>query len=173
MALYGATEGEAYINGVAGERFAVRNSGATAVVEGLGDHGCEYMTRGLVAVLGKCGRNFAAGMSGGLAFVLDDRGDFAEKRCNLASVALEPVGPGDPDAQLLYALIARHVAATDSPLGQRILENWEQTLPKFLRVFPHEYRRALGAGESVGHAVNLSMPPGMSQPAPVLQPAGD
>ena len=173
VALYGATTGEAYINGVAGERFAVRNSGATAVVEGLGDHGCEYMTRGLVVVLGKCGRNFAAGMSGGLAFVLDEKGDFAEKRCNPASVALEPVLEGETDAQLLFALIARHVAATESPLGRRILENWEQTLPKFLRVFPHEYRRALGAGESVGHAVDLSLPPGVSQPAAALQPAGD
>jgi glutamate synthase domain-containing protein 2/glutamate synthase domain-containing protein 1/glutamate synthase domain-containing protein 3 len=173
VALYGATTGEAYINGVAGERFAVRNSGATAVVEGLGDHGCEYMTRGLVVVLGKCGRNFAAGMSGGLAFVLDEKGDFAEKRCNTASVALEPVLEGEADAQLLFALIARHVAATESPLGRRILENWEQTLPKFLRVFPHEYRRALGAGESVGHAVDLSLPPGVSQPAAALQPAGD
>ena len=173
VALYGATTGEAYFNGVAGERFAVRNSGATAVVEGLGDHGCEYMTRGLVVVLGKCGRNFAAGMSGGLAFVLDEKGDFAERRCNTASVALEPVCEGETDAQLLYALIARHVAATDSPLGRRILENWEQTLPRFLRVFPHEYRRALDAGESVGHAVDLSLPPGMSQPAEALQPAGD
>ena len=172
VALYGATEGEAYINGVAGERFAVRNSGATAVVEGLGDHGCEYMTRGLVAVLGKCGRNFAAGMSGGLAFVLDEKGDFAEKRCNTASVALEPVLEGDPDAQLLYALIARHVAATGSPLGRRILENWENALPKFLRVFPHEYRRAMAAGESVGHAVDLTVPPGMGRPAE-MQPAGD
>ncbi len=82
MALYGATSGEAFFNGMAGERFAVRNSGATAVVEGLGDHGCEYMTNGLVVVLGKCGRNFAAGMSGGIAYVLDEKGDFAEKRCN-------------------------------------------------------------------------------------------
>ena len=131
---------------MAGERFAVRNSGATAVVEGLGDHGCEYMTRGLVVVLGKCGRNFAAGMSGGLAFVLDEKGDFAEKRCNSASVALEPV-PTGRGCDLLYALIARHVEATGSPLAKRILENWEQMLPKFLRVFPHEYRRALAAGE--------------------------
>ena len=91
MALYGATSGEAFFNGMAGERFAVRNSGATAVVEGLGDHGCEYMTSGLVVVLGKCGRNFAAGMSGGIAYVLDEKGDFAEKRCNTASVDLEPV----------------------------------------------------------------------------------
>ena len=90
VALYGATSGEAFLNGMAGERFAVRNSGATAVVEGLGDHGCEYMTNGLVVVLGKVGRNFAAGMSGGIAFVLDENGDFAEKRCNTAAVDLEP-----------------------------------------------------------------------------------
>jgi glutamate synthase (NADPH) large chain len=91
VALYGATSGEAFFNGVAGERFAVRNSGATAVVEGVGDHGCEYMTKGLVLVLGACGRNFAAGMSGGVAYVFDERGDFTEKRCNLDSVDLEPV----------------------------------------------------------------------------------
>src|SRR5205807_10163150 len=91
VALYGATSGEAYFNGMAGERFAVRNSGATAVVEGVGDHGCEYMTRGMVVVLGKTGRNFAAGMSGGLAYVLDERRHFAEKRCNVTGVDLEPV----------------------------------------------------------------------------------
>jgi glutamate synthase domain-containing protein 3 len=171
VALYGATEGEGYFNGVAGERFAVRNSGATAVVEGLGDHGCEYMTRGLVVVLGKCGRNFAAGMSGGLAFVFDERGDFAEKRCNLASVDLEPLSEADPDAKLLFAVISRHVAATESPLGRRILENWEQTLPRFLRVFPHEYRRALAAGEKVGHAIDLSIPG--APPVAAAQAAGD
>ena len=91
VALYGATSGEAFFNGMAGERFAVRNSGATAVVEGVGDHGCEYMTNGLVLVLGSCGRNFAAGMSGGIAYVFDERGDFTEKRCNLESVDLEPL----------------------------------------------------------------------------------
>jgi len=171
VALYGATAGEAYFNGVAGERFAVRNSGATAVVEGLGDHGCEYMTRGLVVVLGKCGRNFAAGMSGGLAFVLDDSGDFAEKRCNMASVDLERLTEDDPDAQLLFAVISRHVAATDSPLGKRILENWEQMLPRFLRIFPQEYRRALAAGEKVGHALDLSIPTAPS--AAAAQAAGD
>jgi glutamate synthase domain-containing protein 3 len=173
VALYGATSGEAYFNGVAGERFAVRNSGATAVVEGLGDHGCEYMTRGLVVVLGQCGRNFGAGMSGGLAFVLDAKGDFAEKRCNTTSVALEPVQPGEEDDLIIRTLIERHVAATGSPLGKRILENWEQMLPKFLRVFPHEYRRALAAGEKVGHWV--SVPPAMlaaKSPA-LLQVSGD
>ncbi len=145
VVLYGATGGEAYFNGMAGERFAVRNSGATAVVEGLGDHGCEYMTRGLVVVLGKCGRNFAAGMSGGLAYVLDEKGDFAEKRCNTAAVDLEPV-TGDED--MLFRLITRHVEATGSPKGKWILENWEQMLPKFIKIFPHEYKRVLKAQQA-------------------------
>jgi glutamate synthase domain-containing protein 2/glutamate synthase domain-containing protein 3 len=141
VALYGATSGEAFFNGVAGERFAVRNSGATAVVEGLGDHGCEYMTRGLVVVLGKCGRNFAAGMSGGLAYIYDERGDFAERRCNRAAVDLEPLGE---DEAALRQIIARHVQFTGSPHGKKILENWPQAREKFLRVFPHEYKRVLG-----------------------------
>jgi len=142
VALYGATSGEAFLNGMAGERFAVRNSGATAVVEGLGDHGCEYMTNGLVVVLGKVGRNFAAGMSGGIAFVLDEKGDFAEKRCNTTGVDLEPVS--ETDAGLLHGLIFRHVECTASPRGTWILENWEQMLPQFVKVFPHEYKRVLG-----------------------------
>ena len=125
---------------MAGERFAVRNSGATAVVEGLGDHGCEYMTKGLVVVLGKCGRNFAAGMSGGIAYVLDERGDFADKRCNTAAVDLEPV---DGDAGLLRSLIERHFEFTGSPRAKWILENWSTMLPKFTKVFPHEYKRVL------------------------------
>src|ERR1039457_4678055 len=144
VALYGATSGEAFLNGVAGERFAVRNSGATAVVEGLGDHGCEYMTRGTVVVLGKCGRNFAAGMSGGIAYVLDEKGDFAAKRCNTAGVDLEPV-PAE-DADLLYAIVNSHVDATDSVRGKWVLENWENMLPKFVKVFPHEFKRVLGVG---------------------------
>src|SRR5437763_8746885 len=116
VALYGATSGESYFNGMAGERFAVRNSGSTAVVEGLGDHGCEYMTNGLVVVLGKCGRNFAAGMSGGIAYVLDEKGDFAERRCNTAAVELEPL-PEEEEAALL-ALISKHVEHTNRPGGQ-------------------------------------------------------
>ena len=143
VVLYGATSGEAYFNGMAGERFAVRNSGATAVVEGLGDHGCEYMTNGLVVVLGKAGRNFAAGMSGGIAYVLDEKGDFAEKRCNTAAVDLEPVVSAE-DEQLLYDLITKHVSVTASPRGKWILENWQQMVPRFLKVFPHEYKRVLG-----------------------------
>jgi glutamate synthase (NADPH/NADH) large chain len=141
VALYGATSGEAFFNGRAGERFAVRNSGARAVVEGLGDHGCEYMTRGLVVVLGRCGRNFAAGMSGGIAYVLDDTGDFATKRCNKSSVDLEPVT--DADAETLCALVTRHAEATRSPRAKWILDNWEQMLGKFVKVFPREYKRAL------------------------------
>jgi glutamate synthase domain-containing protein 3 len=137
VALYGATGGEAYFNGVAGERFAVRNSGATAVVEGTGDHGCEYMTRGTVVVLGKCGRNFAAGMSGGFAYVLDEAGDFAEKRCNLSSVDLVAIGE---DEEIVRALIEKHVATTASPRGQWVLENWAQMLPKFLKVYPRDLR---------------------------------
>ena len=142
VVLYGATSGEAYFNGMAGERFAVRNSGATAVIEGLGDHGCEYMTKGMVVVLGKTGRNFAAGMSGGIAFVLDEEGDFAEKRCNTAAVDLEPVV--DADADLLYDLISGHVAATGSPRAKWILENWQNMVGQFIKVFPHEYKRVLG-----------------------------
>ncbi|MGA3016400.1 MAG: glutamate synthase large subunit [Bryobacteraceae bacterium] len=137
VALYGATSGEAFLNGVAGERFAVRNSGATAVVEGLGDHGCEYMTRGTVVVLGKCGRNFAAGMSGGFAYVLDAEGDFAVKRCNPGSVQLVPA---TGDEEMLYALISRHAAATGSPRGKWILENWEQMRQQFVKVYPNDLR---------------------------------
>jgi glutamate synthase (NADPH/NADH) large chain len=137
VALYGATSGEAFFNGVAGERFAVRNSGAVAVVEGLGDHGCEYMTRGVVVVLGKCGRNFAAGMSGGFAYVLDEAGDFTLKRCNTASVDLVPLGD---DEKMVRSLIEKHVAATASPRGQWVLENWTQMAPKFLKVFPRDLR---------------------------------
>jgi glutamate synthase domain-containing protein 3 len=143
VVLYGATSGEAYFNGMAGERFAVRNSGATAVVEGVGDHGCEYMTRGLIVVLGKSGRNFAAGMSGGIAYVLDEKGDFAEKRCNRAGVDLEPVIDA-ADIQLLRGLIAKHFEYTGSPRAEWILDNWSAMLPQFVKVFPHEYKRVLG-----------------------------
>jgi glutamate synthase (NADPH) large chain len=142
VVLYGATSGEAYFNGLAGERFAVRNSGAHAVVEGVGDHGCEYMTGGRVVILGPTGRNFAAGMSGGIAYVLDEKGDFAEKRCNTAAVDLEPVPAEDID--LLYSIINHHVEATESVRGKWVLENWENMRPKFVKVFPHEYKRVLG-----------------------------
>ncbi len=143
VALYGATSGEAFFNGVAGERFCVRNSGATAVVEGTGDHGCEYMTNGLVVVLGKTGRNFSAGMSGGIAYVYDEDGDFEDERCNTAGVDLEPVmEPRDVD--MLRALIQRHQEATGSPRAKWILEHWTDALSCFIKVFPHEYKRVLG-----------------------------
>ena len=147
VVLYGATSGEAFFNGVAGERFAVRNSGATAVVEGVGDHGCEYMTNGLVLVLGSCGRNFAAGMSGGVAYVLDERGNFAEERCNLGSVDLESVSEAQ-DTEVLRNLIARHLELTGSQRAKSILENWSDMLPRFIKVFPHEFKRVLGASRS-------------------------
>ena len=143
VVLYGATSGEAFFNGMAGERFAVRNSGATAVVEGVGDHGCEYMTKGLVVVLGPCGRNFAAGMSGGIAYVFDDRLDFTQKRCNLASVDLEPVIE-DEDVRLLLALVSRHAELTGSSRARWLLDNWADLLPRFIKVFPHEFKRVLG-----------------------------
>jgi glutamate synthase domain-containing protein 2/glutamate synthase domain-containing protein 1/glutamate synthase domain-containing protein 3 len=143
VCLYGATSGEAFFNGMAGERFAVRNSGATAVVEGVGDHGCEYMTNGLVVVLGRTGRNFAAGMTGGIAYVLDQVGDFPAAYCNRAEVDLEQVSNAD-DIALLHRLITRHGELTGSAQAKWILQNWETMLPKFIKVFPHEYKRVLG-----------------------------
>jgi glutamate synthase (NADPH/NADH) large chain len=167
--LYGAIAGECYFRGVAGERFAVRNSGAIAVVEGAGDHGCEYMTGGVVVVIGETGRNFAAGMSGGIAYVLDEAGDFAQ-RCNLSMVDLEPVADEEElmqrlhhhggdleghgrvdvmadmsgrDAERLHQLIVNHARYTGSTRAREILENWESYLPKFRKVMPVEYRRAL------------------------------
>jgi len=148
VALYGATGGEAFFNGVAGERFAVRNSGAVAVVEGVGDHGCEYMTRGLVVVLGRTGRNFAAGMTGGLAFVLDETGEFARCRCNRAEVDLEPLAEA-ADIENLRSLIERHQRLTGSGRAAWILQNWASVLPLFVKVFPREYRRVL-AGARAG-----------------------
>ena len=167
--LYGAISGECYFRGVAGERFAVRNSGAAAVVEGLGDHGCEYMTGGVVVVLGQTGRNFAAGMSGGIAYVLDEAGDF-KQRCNLAMVELEPIPEEDAalenlehqggdlethgkvdvrsdmtrfDSQRLRELIEKHLHYTNSSRAREILDNWNIYLPKFVKVMPVDYRRAL------------------------------
>ncbi|MEY4427904.1 MAG: hypothetical protein RLZZ182_593, partial [Pseudomonadota bacterium] len=153
--LYGATEGEAFFRGVGGERFGVRLSGATAVVEGTGDHGCEYMTGGTVVVLGRTGRNFAAGMSGGVAYVYDEDGLFA-KRVNTAQVSLEKVLPaaeqadagipmhkGQADEALLKKLIEDHHRWTGSLRAREILDNWATAQAKFVKVFPHEYRRAL------------------------------
>ncbi|NBP27611.1 MAG: glutamate synthase subunit alpha, partial [Betaproteobacteria bacterium] len=138
--LYGATAGEAFFSGVAGERFGVRLSGAIAVVEGTGDHGCEYMTGGKVVVLGKTGRNFAAGMSGGFAYVFDEDGGFAS-RCNSAMVALEKL-PAEDDADL-KKLIEDHHRWTGSRRAREILDQWASAREKFIKVFPHEYRRAL------------------------------
>ena len=143
VVLYGATSGEVFLNGIAGERFAVRNSGATAVVEGVGDHGCEYMTNGLVIVLGSTGRNFAAGMSGGIAYVYDDQGDFSTRRCNKASVDLEPlINPED-----IETIPACSRAIATSPAA-RAPHGSSSTGPtrsrRFIKVFPHEYKRVLG-----------------------------
>ena len=165
--LYGAIAGEAYFLGVAGERFAVRNSGAVAVVEGTGDHGCEYMTGGVVVVLGKTGRNFAAGMSGGIAYVYDPAGDFGD-RCNLAMVKLEAIGTegsadqqgaphkrslsvGDAgmgdmlrfDAERLKLLVERHLAHTGSARAAALLKDWDAALTKFVKVMPSDYAKAL------------------------------
>jgi glutamate synthase (NADPH) large chain len=142
VALYGATSGEVFIRGMAGERFAVRNSGATAVVEGCGDHGCEYMTGGVVVVLGSTGRNFAAGMSGGIAYVLDADGTF-ETRLNKSMVALEPLDV--EDLQRLRSLVHRHYQRTMSALAWRVLSGWKQWSRRFVKVMPVEYRKVLGA----------------------------
>jgi len=141
VALYGATGGEAFFNGMAGERFAVRNSGADAVVEGVGDHGCEYMTGGHVVVLGPTGRNFAAGMSGGIAYVYAPEGGF-EKLCNLGMVDLDPLVE-ESDQQKLRSLIEWHFRHTRSRVAENILEKWEPSLTKFIKVMPRDYKRAL------------------------------
>jgi glutamate synthase domain-containing protein 3 len=158
VVLYGAIAGEAYFRGVAGERFAVRNSGASAVVEGVGDHGCEYMTGGSVVVLGATGRNFAAGMSGGIAYVLDLDGEFV-KYCNTAMVELEAVHTeseqqarlarelwhlGQADEVILKRLIENHARYTGSGRAHEILERWSTYRLRFVKVFPKDYRRALG-----------------------------
>ncbi|MFS4456585.1 glutamate synthase large subunit [Maribacter sp. 2304DJ31-5] len=141
VTLYGATAGRAYINGKAGERFCVRNSGAKAVVEGIGDHGCEYMTGGVAVILGEVGRNFGAGMSGGIAYIFDEKKTF-KKRCKSEGLNLLKVTE-DNDIKQLKDLIESHYNATLSPLAQRILENWETALPKFTKVLPEEYKQAL------------------------------
>jgi glutamate synthase (NADPH/NADH) large chain/glutamate synthase (ferredoxin) len=145
--LYGATAGKAFFRGLAGERFAVRNSGADAVVEGVGDHGCEYMTGGHVVVLGRTGRNFAAGMSGGIAYVLDVDGHF-DRRCNMELVGFDSLD--DEDVEIIRALVSEHAERTASPVAARVLEQWDAVLPQFVKVMPHDYKRALAelaAGE--------------------------
>jgi glutamate synthase (NADPH) large chain len=149
VALYGATSGEAFIRGVAGERFAVRNSGATAVVEGVGDHGCEYMTGGRVVVLGSTGRNFAAGMSGGTAYVLNPDHEF-DRRCNAEQVDLEPLDRND--LEFVHDLIARHVELTGSRLGARLVAEWTSTSLQFTKVMPRDYKRALATAWTLSPA---------------------
>ena len=147
VAFYGATGGEAFVNGMAGERFCIRNSGASVVVEGVGDHGCEYMTNGYAVILGECGRNFAAGMSGGIAFVLDERGDFAARCLQNAEVDVDPFD--DPaDLRLVRNLLERHVAYTRSPKGQWVLEHWGSMAPRFKKIFPRELKRAIREREA-------------------------
>ena len=143
VALYGATSGKAFISGVAGERFCVRNSGASAVVEGVGDHGCEYMTGGRVVILGKTGKNFAAGMSGGIAYVLDEDNDLYT-RINKEMVFSEEVG-NKYDVMELKDMIKEHVALTNSEKGKEILDNFSEYLPKFKKVIPYDYNRMLMA----------------------------
>jgi glutamate synthase (ferredoxin) len=142
VALYGATSGEVFIRGMAGERFAVRNSGVNAVVEAVGDHGCEYMTGGVVVVLGPAGRNFAAGMSGGIAYVLDEAGDFPT-RCNTQMVGLEKLEEGE--AEKVRLLIKRHADYTKSQKAFRVLALWDEMVPKFVKVMPKDYKRVLQA----------------------------
>jgi glutamate synthase (ferredoxin) len=150
VALYGATSGEAYINGVAGERFCVRNSGASAVVEAIGDHGCEYMTGGRVVVLGATGRNFAAGMSGGIAYVFDEKGDF-ESHCNKEMVQLTQLRDAS-EIELVKSLIFRHAEYTGSGRATAILLSWEESAYKFVRVMPYDYLRVLDAQEQMREA---------------------
>jgi glutamate synthase domain-containing protein 3 len=161
VVLYGATSGEAFLNGIAGERFAVRNSGATAVVEGVGDHGCEYMTNGTVIVLGSTGRNFAAGMNGGIAYVYDDQGDFPTRRCNLAAVDLEPLAAAE-DVERVRELLERHRDLTGSPRAAWVLAHWADAQPRFIKIFPHEYKRVLG----IARVEEVYLPPITSSPVP-------
>jgi len=154
-ALYGATAGELFVAGQAGERFAVRNSGAQAVVEGVGDHGCEYMTGGVVVVLGQTGRNFAAGMSGGMAFVFDRDRVFRE-RCNRDQVELESL-VDEEDMGLVHGLLEDHVRCTDSELGRSVLATWQQAVPRFVKIMPREYKRVLQAQRAL--RVPLRPPP--------------
>ena len=155
--LYGATAGEAYVRGVVGERFCVRNSGATAVVEGVGDHGCEYMTGGRAVVLGPTGRNFGAGMSGGIAFVLDPDDTFF-RRLNGEMVELEPLDPDD--AEWLRDVLRTHAHVTGSPVAARLLDRWHSEVRQFKKVMPRDYKRVLEAariaeesGQNVDEAI--------------------
>ena len=150
VVLYGATAGEAFFRGMAGERFAVRNSGASAVVEGVGDHGCEYMTHGRVAILGRTGRNFAAGMSGGIAYVLDEHQHFRAK-CNPDMVDLEKVTEAE-DKHALHKMVEAHARHTGSPVARRLLAAWEASLHHFVKVHPREFKRAMADQKQAGVA---------------------
>ncbi|MCC7363749.1 MAG: glutamate synthase subunit alpha, partial [Dehalococcoidia bacterium] len=149
VALYGATSGAAFFRGVAGERFCVRNSGAVAVVEGTGDHGCEYMTGGRVVIIGPTGRNFGAGMSGGIAYVYDPDGTF-RTRCNMEMIDLEPLDE-DEDLQLVHGLMERHLEYTESTVAARLLEGWPAEATRFVKVMPREYRRVLNEQRQAQH----------------------
>ena len=149
VAFYGATSGESYIRGKAGERFAVRNSGATAVVEGVGDHGCEYMTGGRVVILGATGQNFAAGMSGGIAYVYNVKGDF-EAQCNKEMIDLDPVL--DEDRNELYQLISNHFTFTKSTVAKFVLDDFDNQLQHFVKVFPKDFKKAI-AGKKIKEQV--------------------
>ena len=150
--MYGATSGEAYINGIAGERFCVRNSGATAVVEGVGDHGCEYMTGGVALVLGKIGRNFAAGMSGGIAYILNE--DLNKNHFNYEMIELET--PDNQDIDLIKSLVEKHFSNTSSQIAEKIIKNWKLYKYKFIKVMPTEYKLALEklAKEKINQIIN-------------------
>ena len=152
VTLYGATSGEAYINGIAGERFCVRNSGATAVVEGVGDHGCEYMTGGVALILGKIGRNFAAGMSGGIAYILNE--DLNKNHFNYEMIELET--PDNQDIDLIKSLVEKHFSNTSSQIAEKIIKNWKLYKDKFIKVMPTEYKLALEklAKEKINQIIN-------------------
>ena len=152
VCFYGATAGEAYVRGIAGERFAVRNSGVNAVVEGVGDHCCEYMTGGNIVVIGSTGRNFAAGMSGGVAYVLEDRKKF-DIHCNQADVGLEELIE-EEDVELVKSMLMKHVEFTKSTVAKNILDDWAKYQPQFIKVMPNDYKRVLEAikkAKAAGH----------------------
>jgi glutamate synthase (ferredoxin) len=153
VVLYGATSGEAYFRGLAGERFCVRNSGAEAVVEGVGDHGCEYMTGGRVVIIGGTGRNFAAGMSGGVAFVFDPKNNFAQ-RCNTEMVDLDRIDTDEDDA-CVQRLLSNHARYTQSPVAQKILRDWTTTRTQFVKVMPRDYKHVLAV---IAQARALGLP---------------
>jgi glutamate synthase domain-containing protein 3 len=151
VVLYGGICGEAYFRGIAGERFAVRNSGVNAVVEGVGDHGCEYMTGGRVVVIGPTGRNFAAGMSGGIAYVWDKEAQFAKDRCNMGMVELFPVTEQNDMAEL-KTMIAAHLKYTQSAVAQYIIDHWVEVLPQFVKIYPRDYRRVIEENQKAAQA---------------------